>query len=98
MGGPGQGWGGAAPEDPLLSTGEKEERAPSRITAGRNLLEWKELGAAPTGTARQRYAEALAEVRRGASEAIHDERIPPGYHDGIRQYFDTLPEKGSPGD
>jgi hypothetical protein len=32
-------------------------------------------------------------VKQGVSEAIRNERVPPGYHGAIQKYFDNLPEK-----
>jgi hypothetical protein len=32
----------------------------------------------------------LQQVKQGATEAILQERVPPGYHSGIRKYFDEL--------
>jgi hypothetical protein len=32
-------------------------------------------------------------VKQGVSEAIQQEQVPPGYHEAIKKYFDTLPEK-----
>ncbi len=32
-------------------------------------------------------------VKQGVSEALQAEQVPPGYHDAIKKYFDTLPEK-----
>jgi hypothetical protein len=35
----------------------------------------------------------VREVKQGVSEAIQQEQVPPGYHDAIKKYFDTLPAK-----
>ena len=32
----------------------------------------------------------IQKVKQGSSEAILQEQIPPGYHEGIKSYFDNL--------
>ena len=32
----------------------------------------------------------MNQVKQGVSEAILLEQIPPGYHDSIQRYFDTI--------
>jgi hypothetical protein len=33
-------------------------------------------------------------VKQGAMEAMNSEQIPPGYHDRIKSYFDSLEKTG----
>lgn len=98
MGGPGQGEGNIAPEDESITTGFQPEKSRSAITAGRMLLEWKVQEDAKAGEVNQQYAEALDQVKQGVSEAVLQERVPPGYHDAIKRYFDTIdqPEQPAP--
>jgi hypothetical protein len=34
----------------------------------------------------------VRDVKQGLSEAILHEEIPPGYHEGIKGYFDSMSE------
>ncbi len=99
MRGPGMGEGGEAPEDNTLETDHKTEKSRSSLTAGKILLQWQIDENADPGTVRGNYSERMREVKQGVDEAIVRERIPPGYHDGIRRYFDKLgvAEKGKEG-
>ena len=97
MGGQGIGRGNIAPEDNTLTTGFKTEKSQSAITAGSMLLEWKTQETAPDGEAREQYVEAIREVKQGVSEAILQEQIPPGYHDAIQKYFDSVDRTLTPG-
>ncbi|KPK99785.1 MAG: hypothetical protein AMK75_06350 [Planctomycetes bacterium SM23_65] len=63
------------------------------MTAGKILLKWKTLGTAPAGKAKIEYDQQIREVKKGVSEAILREQVPPGYHDAIRKYFDSLEKK-----
>jgi len=93
MRGPGTGKGGQAPEDDSLDTDHKSEKANSSLTAGKILLQWQVDESAGPGTVKEAYRRRLQEVKQGVDEAIVRERIPPGYHDGIRKYFDKLGEE-----
>jgi len=97
MGGPGQGRGGIAPED-NSKTAFKTELAKSALVAGKTLLKWKTNEAPPTGEARKQFLDSVKRVKQGASEAILNEQIPPGYHDFIKNYFKTLDGKPDGGD
>jgi hypothetical protein len=95
MGGPGQGEGSIAPEDESINTGFQPEKSRSAITAGR-MLEWKVQEDAEAGEVNQQYAEALGQIKQGVSEAVLQERVPPGYHDAIKRYFDTIDQPEPP--
>jgi hypothetical protein len=90
MRGPGTGEGNIAPEDPAQSTQFQSERAPTALQAGRVIMEWRTRGVAATGEADVNYEQSISEVRQNVSEAIVQEDIPAGYHDNIREYFDTI--------
>jgi hypothetical protein len=90
MGGPGTGEGGLAPEDPDAVTNFKTSKARTALQAGRMLMQIKTQGTAPSGEAEISHVEALEQVKQGYSEAILQEQVPPGYHDAIRKYFDSL--------
>jgi len=86
----GIGEGGQTSEDDSVKTGFKSEKSKSALTAGKILMKWKskELGAA--GEVENNRAASLKSVRQGADEAILQEQIPPGYHEAIKTYFDSI--------
>lgn len=92
MGGPGMGEGGVAPENNDLVTSTKTEQFKSTLQAGKTLLSLKTRGEGEVVPVAEDYQQLIREVRQGASEAIATEEVPPGYVDGITQYFDQLPE------
>ena len=91
--GEGQGTGAKRPEDDSVRTGFKPEKSQSQITGGKMLLEWKTKEVGETGARTEDYQAALRNVQQGVAEAIQQEQVPPGYHDTIKRYFDSLPEK-----
>lgn len=90
MGGPGIGRGGRAPEDDSVENDFQTEISKSAITAGKMLMSTKTRGMGDPGQAQIDYRSLLQQVKQGASEAIRQEQVPPGYHDGIKRYFDQL--------
>lgn len=90
MGGPGQGEGGVAPEDPNQEEGYNPEHAPTVMQPGKVLMEWKSKEVSNPGEAKREYEQAIRQVRQEASEAILREEVPPGYRDTIQKYFDTI--------
>lgn len=87
------GAGGKAPENDEAETDFKPERSPTQLVAGKTLLQWKTQEMGPTGARTEEYREAVRQVKQGVSEAIAAEQVPPGYHEAIQKYFDSLPEK-----
>jgi hypothetical protein len=94
MGGEGMGRGVKAPEDDSVETGFKSEQSKSAVTAGKVLLSIKTKGLSDRGDAQKEYRDRIEQVKQGYREAILQEQIPPGYHDGIKTYFNNL-EKSS---
>lgn len=90
LGGEGIGRGGEAPEDDAVDTAFKSEQSKSAVTAGKVLLSLKTKGLSDTGEVTSEYRDLIGEVKQGISEAILQEQIPPGYHDGIKTYFDSI--------
>jgi hypothetical protein len=91
--GPGIGDGSKRPEDETAKTGFKTEKSNSQLTGGKMLLEWKTKEVGDTGSRAAEYRDNVQRVKQGVSEAIQQEQVPPGYHEAIKKYFDTLPEK-----
>ncbi len=86
------GAGGKAEENDETETAFKSEKTPTQLSGGKMLLQWKVKEEGPTGARTEDYQAAVREVQQGVSEAITNEQVPPGYHDAIQKYFDTLPE------
>ncbi|MCA9016417.1 MAG: hypothetical protein KDA77_13880, partial [Planctomycetaceae bacterium] len=55
-------------------------------------LSFKTKGLSDRGEAQKKY-NLLTELKQGMSEAIIQEQIPPGYHEGIKKYFNSLEKK-----
>ena len=90
---PGTGQGGTVGEDDSTKSDFKKEKDKAQLGAGKLLMEWKDEGVGDTGSKAGDYTEAVRAVKQGVSEAIRNERVPPGYHGAIQKYFDNLPEK-----
>ena len=90
MKGPGTGKGGEAPEDSDAQTAYKTEKSKSHLHAGRILMKWDDKEKAEKGSISKDYLNQVREVQQGVSEAIVQEQIPPGYHESIQNYFDSL--------
>ena len=89
--GKGRGEGGAAKEDPKTKTKFQPQLSRSAIRAGKTLLLMKQRDPkAEVGKAKDDYQRGVEAVKRGVGEAILKERVPPGYHEAIKKYFDTL--------
>ena len=70
----------------------KTEMSKSHITKGKVLLTLKTKGMGEHVDVKEQYRAAVRDVKSGISEAILQEEIPPGYHEGIKGYFETLDE------
>lgn len=81
-------------EDNSDPEGYKDEKSRSQIQAGKVLLSIKTREAAtqkdfdPEDL--RKYENSVQEIKSGVQAAIEAEDIPPGYVDGIKQYFDKL--------
>ncbi len=91
--GPGQGTGAKRPEDDSVDSAFKPEKSKGQLAGGKLLLEWKTKEVGETGARTEEYQAAVRGVQQGVAEAIQQEQVPPGYHDTIKRYFDSLPEK-----
>jgi hypothetical protein len=89
-GSPGFGRGGEAPEDDSVETGFKNEQSKSAVVAGKMLLSMQTKGEAEKGEVVRDYKDLIKTVKQGAMEAMNTEQIPPGYHESIKGYFNTL--------
>ncbi len=90
MKGPGTGEGGVAPENDDVKNEFQNEVAKSAVTAGKTLFSQKAQGLGEKGTVSENYRSLAQQVKQGVSDALEQEQIPPGYHEGIKKYFDTL--------
>jgi hypothetical protein len=87
------GAGGIAPEDDSLKTAFKPEKEQSKFAGGKTLMQWQANEVGETGARAEDYRAAVRDVKQRVSEAIAAEQVPPGYHEAIKKYFDSLPEK-----
>ncbi len=91
--GKGRGNGALRPEDESAKTGFKPEKSSGQLAGGKMLLEWKTSEVGESGARTEEYRAAVRSVQQGVAEAIQQEQVPPGYHDSIKRYFDSLPQK-----
>jgi septal ring factor EnvC (AmiA/AmiB activator) len=89
-GGKGSGEGGKVAENDSTKTDFESRTSKSAVEAGKVLLSIKTRGAGEQGDEKLEYRELIREVRKGMTEAIEVEEIPPGYVPGIKKYFDAL--------
>jgi len=84
----------AMDEDDSVKTDFKDETSKSSIQKGKILLSLKTKGVSETDDEQLdlQYQVVVKELKQSVSEAIEQEQIPPGYHDGIKNYFDSLDE------
>ena len=89
--GPGIGNGAKRPEDDSTKTSFKSEKSTSALGDGKMLLQWKTNEVGESGNRAEQFRDAVRGVQQGVSEALQAEQVPPGYHEAIKKYFDTLP-------
>lgn len=85
----------AMPEDESASTDFKDEEAKSAIRKGKILLSLKTKGVSESDEEQLNleYQAVVRDLQQSVSEAIDQEEIPPGYHEGIKKYFDSLDDE-----
>ncbi len=95
LGGRGMREGGVAPEKDDAQTDFVTQQSKSQIQQGKILLSMKSKGLSDSGEVRDEdYRRVVGEIKQNLEDVIEQEQIPPGYVDGIKQYFDTLENKG----
>ena len=62
---------------------------------GRVIASWSENGEMAVGDAQVEYNQAVTDARTAAEHAVTEDRVPRRYHDGIRDYFQQLPDEVS---
>jgi len=89
--------GGMQEEDDSDPEGYKDEKTKTQIQAGKVLLSIKTKEAATEKDfdpeELKKYESTITEIKSGVQAAIENEQIPPGYVDGIKNYFDNLESK-----
>lgn len=88
----GEGDGSTRDENDKAKSKFKTETSKSHITKGKVLLTLKTKGMGEHVDFKEQYRAAVRDVKAGISEAILQEEIPPGYHEGIKGYFESLDE------
>jgi len=84
--------GGPVDENDSKKSKFKTELSKSQISKGKVLLTLKTKGMGEHADVKEQYRSAVRDVKQGLSEAILREEIPPGYHEGIKGYFDSIEE------
>jgi hypothetical protein len=88
----GFGDGGQRDEKDSANSKFKTEISKSQVTKGKVLLSLKTKGMGEHVDFKEQYKAAVHDIKQGVSEAIQQEEIPPGYHEGIKSYFESLDE------
>jgi hypothetical protein len=87
-------------EDNSDPEGYKDEKSKTQIQAGKVLLSIKTKEAATEKDfdpeELKKYESSVTEIKAGVQAAIENEQIPPGYVDGIKNYFDNLQTPAKP--
>ena len=87
-------------EDNSDPEGYKDEKSKTQIQAGKVLLSIKTKEAATEKDfdpeELKKYESTVTEIKAGVQAAIENEQIPPGYVDGIKNYFDNLQTPAKP--
>jgi hypothetical protein len=86
------GEGGPVDENDSKKSKFKTELSKSQISKGKVLLTLKTKGMGEHADVKEQYRSAVRDVKQGLSEAILREEIPPGYHEGLKGYFDSIEE------
>ncbi|MEZ6050443.1 MAG: hypothetical protein R3C02_03500 [Planctomycetaceae bacterium] len=97
--GRGQGEIEAMEHDDSVETDFEDETSKSAIKKGKILLSLKTKGVTERDEdeIELEYSAIVSDLKQSVSEAIDQEQIPPGYHDGIKKYFDSLDKTGTNG-
>ncbi len=83
--------GGHVPQNGGASTDFHPEKSPTNFTGGKLLAQWQTSEVSDPGEVRRDDPGALQRNAQRVSEAIIQEQVPPGYHEAIQKYFDTVP-------
>lgn len=92
----GAGSGQVSPENEQAETAFRHRREATFIDASRQLLSLKRRVQLEPGEATQEYTRLIRAMQSQLDVAVEVEEIPPGYVDGIRDYFSTLESSGVP--
>lgn len=94
MGGPGRGRGGEVGELPDPNVDFEPSKIKGMQDKAKPLGLFFTRGAGKKGKSKVKAVEVVREFRQAAEDALTKERIPAGYKNYIRQYFNTIePEK-----
>ncbi len=94
-GGRGQGKGEVS-EDDSAQSNFVTRKSKSHVQAGKILLKWKSDELASGGQSELDFQEAARKLQDGVPEALVQEQVPPGYHEVIKKYFDSLERNAKP--
>lgn len=79
-------------DDDSVKTDFQDETSQSAIRKGKILLSLKTKGVTESDDEdiALEYKAIISDLQQSVSEAIDQEQIPPGYHESIKKYFDSL--------
>ncbi len=83
--------GGHVPQNGAAPTDFHPEKSPTQFTGGKLTAQWQTNEVSEPGEVRRDDPGALQNNAQRVSEAIIQEQVPPGYHEAIQKYFDTVP-------
>ena len=83
--------GGHVPQNGAAQTDFHPEKSPTNMNGGKLLAQWQTSEVSEPGEMRRDDPGALPNNAQRVSEAIIQEQVPPGYHQAIQKYFDTVP-------
>ncbi len=89
--------GGHVPQNGSAQTDFHPEKSPTSFTGGKLLAQWQTSEVSEPGEVRRDDPGALQNNAQRVSEAIIQEQVPPGYHEAIQKYFDTVAPVPVPG-
>jgi hypothetical protein len=94
--GAGQGTGMAdgskVDENPDVKTKSRVVKGRGKLQAGKILMKWNVKELSKHGQVKEDYRKEVKKVKQSANEAILKEQVPPGYHESIKRYFNSIKE------
>ncbi len=89
LGGPGQGRGGDAPENPT-DFGTEKTKPPSQLGKGTYVGAYFMKGEPPKGEAAVQYSDVQRVYAEEVMDALQKQKVPAAYREYVRDYFDGI--------
>ena len=94
FGGPGRGKGGTPPDEIDEPVEFEKKKIKGQMGRGKIVGEFFVKGAQVKGEVTEEFSEVVGEARQEAADALSKERIPQGYRNFVREYFNSLDAEG----